>query len=801
MIISFLQTRTPPILPSLQQQPHVKAKLMNSLNVAFDKDPNPYRERATHNKETLGELLFQFFRYYGHEMDFENSVMSVRLGKVISKAEKGWHLLLHNRLCVEEPFNNSRNLGNTADDASMRGIHLELRRAFKMLVDDNLEKCCEEYEHPLDEGKGVEKFVLPSSRPIVAQAPAQSNRGGRGGGRGGRNSNQYSRGQHNTSRRASSASNRGQQSLRNLPFQLTPQELQLQQQHQQYLLHDHLFQQYQYLQAQEQELRMQLHQQAAMQGRVPQSATFPHTSMPSHDLRDSISDDRIRSRAGTVNHPFTAPMRQQGFPHSSPYLGCPNGQGPTTNPPSPHLSSAFPDLRRNARRSSLITSSSGGSLRAHSQPARPIPSPLSFQPLMSESSDLQEMFKGSLTQRRRPSAPSARGVPDIASGLFATHGPTFMTSYDTERHQAEYLGYYVGHTPPLQAYPRGGLAVHNCASPNMLARTPSYQSSTVSPPSDPFQTPRTDPVAEIYGSLGSPLSASVCQIRQSPNKPSNGPLIVNGAMPSFENQSDGNGHEHDHGNVTTFSGSTSEDFAIDTPSSSDVSSQDLAESLSADPDLSANALSSLQGVQDSGLGTEVNGLGIIHHGSLRQKTEGLSSNTPDCDVLSRFSEESADPVHSFNAPAGKRPLVQTDRAQLPSVADGKRTQVKIGPQLSPVKEVPTPPPMRETRTNGQEQLKANCGGNKAKGKGKQEKSTPSTGEIHATKGEVLATKPNGVVVAPGKSMPNGTSQSSSWQLQKKKKHKKASKSEIDVDAADAAGGDFLPVAESARKGG
>ena len=41
----------------------------------------------------------------------------------------------NNSLCVEEPFNVSRNLGNTADEATVNGLQLEFRRAVHYLAD------------------------------------------------------------------------------------------------------------------------------------------------------------------------------------------------------------------------------------------------------------------------------------------------------------------------------------------------------------------------------------------------------------------------------------------------------------------------------------------------------------------------------------------------------------------------------------------------------------------------------------------------------------------------------------------
>lgn len=139
--------------------------------MAFDKNLDKYKDFGAANKSSLGELFYQFLRFYAFELDFEEKVMSVRLGSLMPKSDKGWHLLQDNRLCVEEPFKISRNLANTADDTSMRGIHLELRRAFALVADGHLEKSCEQYTYPPDEPKSSEHFVPPIARPVIPQPP------------------------------------------------------------------------------------------------------------------------------------------------------------------------------------------------------------------------------------------------------------------------------------------------------------------------------------------------------------------------------------------------------------------------------------------------------------------------------------------------------------------------------------------------------------------------------------------------------------------------------------------------------
>ena len=91
MILNFLQTRDPPILPSL----HKLARDATGKKISesdFVDDLDTLKGFGAKNHETIGELLFKFFRYYGYEVDFEKMVVSVREGKLITREEKNWHL-------------------------------------------------------------------------------------------------------------------------------------------------------------------------------------------------------------------------------------------------------------------------------------------------------------------------------------------------------------------------------------------------------------------------------------------------------------------------------------------------------------------------------------------------------------------------------------------------------------------------------------------------------------------------------------------------------------------------------------
>src|SRR5688500_19875111 len=82
-----------------------------------------------------------------YEFDYDKYVISLRQGKYLTKTEKGWDTCRGwKMLCVEEPFNTARNLGNSADDISVNGLKQEFRRAYDILCESaDLESLCEEY--------------------------------------------------------------------------------------------------------------------------------------------------------------------------------------------------------------------------------------------------------------------------------------------------------------------------------------------------------------------------------------------------------------------------------------------------------------------------------------------------------------------------------------------------------------------------------------------------------------------------------------------------------------------------------
>jgi hypothetical protein len=428
------------------------------------------------NNETLGQLLFAFFRLYGHEIDYEKEAISVRQGKRIPREEKGWHpgggqKEGVNRLCVEEPFNTERNLGNSADDYAWRGIHLELRRAFDLLADgQQLDKACEQFEYPPEE-KSSAIFKKPQSAKaiITSSVPTRNGRGGSNqrGGRG----NFKLNGQHNGSRRSSGSSSFGQGRppfLHSPPIPASagpeyfsfPRGI-----HDQ--LHDQLYQQYQMLEMQSNSLRQQL----ANQQRVQQAHQVHAAQMHAHAVAQAQAQGRgpnstngSPQKSPYVNGHQSPRLAERGIlPNALPqgflyhYPGFfnppqsdPNGSqdGSRTNPSSPSLSNSVPGVHRSVHRAS--NASETGSLRSHSQPPRSGQQPVIVGyppvPQLVDSSTFAGYPIARSTQEPRSQILDVPVKPVMSQA-----GPVVPSDNNSP---TEYVGYFVDPTPArsLQEY-------------------------------------------------------------------------------------------------------------------------------------------------------------------------------------------------------------------------------------------------------------------------------------------------------------------------------------------------------------
>lgn len=168
MIINFLQQREPPILPVL----HAIENDGKDEDYFYD-DVEKLKGFGSDNHESLGGLLFAFFRRFAVEFDYDDQVVSVRQGRYLSKKEKGWDTGRNKiSLCVEEPCNASRNLGNSADVASVRGLRCEFERFLDLLLGgESLDVICTPYEPVLFNHPEIPNSSLSLTLPIETNPP------------------------------------------------------------------------------------------------------------------------------------------------------------------------------------------------------------------------------------------------------------------------------------------------------------------------------------------------------------------------------------------------------------------------------------------------------------------------------------------------------------------------------------------------------------------------------------------------------------------------------------------------------
>ena len=531
MILNFLQTRNPPVLPCLQKRPHQRLPGPDGKLSAFADDLNSLRGFGQKNKETLGELLFHFFRRYAYEIDYEKNVISVREGQLILKEAKKWHLMQNNRLCVEEPFNIERNLGNTADDISFRGLHLEIRRAFGLISEAKLASCTEQYVYPTIEEKIWEK---PASKPppILTRSHSQSGRGGKVSAvsRGGRNG--QSQGRAPTGRRASNPATVAR--LNGVPYgprAFNSRENPLQAHYDTFQLHERFLNEYQLLQAQEQQLRI-----LQAQAQLDHAHAHAQNAIAQQSARDNIR----RSAAMNPPPPLTAPIRNSPFFYPFPYptINGDPSHSVHTNPSSPSMQPVQlmqPELRRRVNRSSAAESTSSAS-RSHSQPARPLPL---APPAQSTSAyPMRAAAFQQYSQVRQQQLYNALELAQRNQRYTENHNPRPIVSdqlYE-ESLPKEYVGYYVHDSPPTHPY-RDMQAMSQVPVYNDLQhfRPPRPDFSRLrNPPRSPSPSPSVphrDRSQSVRSSASAPSGAA--PLDRTPNHSSSlrnvGPIIADGS--------------------------------------------------------------------------------------------------------------------------------------------------------------------------------------------------------------------------------------------------------------------------------
>jgi len=163
MVLHYLvNIAQPPVCPNLQlvrRQPDgASVVICDGYDVQFWRNEAEIQQLAakkmlTHNQQTLGALLKDFFHYYAQQgyssprggFVWTQDVLSLRSpGGVLSKEEKGWtasrRTMVHGvevrnsyLFAVEDPFELDHNVGRTVTHSGICAIRDEFRRALRIL--------------------------------------------------------------------------------------------------------------------------------------------------------------------------------------------------------------------------------------------------------------------------------------------------------------------------------------------------------------------------------------------------------------------------------------------------------------------------------------------------------------------------------------------------------------------------------------------------------------------------------------------------------------------------------------------
>ncbi|KAL1274255.1 hypothetical protein QQF64_027069 [Cirrhinus molitorella] len=114
MVLYFLQQRSPPVIPVLQEM-YVEEKKpvvhVDGWDVHFFKDLknlHKYWPEYKKNKESVGQLWLGLLQFYTETFDFKETVICIRRKEPLTTFKKQW---TSKHLAIEDPFDLSHNLG------------------------------------------------------------------------------------------------------------------------------------------------------------------------------------------------------------------------------------------------------------------------------------------------------------------------------------------------------------------------------------------------------------------------------------------------------------------------------------------------------------------------------------------------------------------------------------------------------------------------------------------------------------------------------------------------------------------
>lgn len=139
MCIHFLQRRTPAILPCLQGLDSTFEQYVDNTECAYFDQVEELHNFGSRNRESIAQLVWEFFNYWAYHHDYANHVISVRTGRLLSKMAKRWNWSTRfdrHLMCIEDPFEISHNLGRSVDAFSLGFLKTEFKRAAEIMQYD-----------------------------------------------------------------------------------------------------------------------------------------------------------------------------------------------------------------------------------------------------------------------------------------------------------------------------------------------------------------------------------------------------------------------------------------------------------------------------------------------------------------------------------------------------------------------------------------------------------------------------------------------------------------------------------------
>jgi hypothetical protein len=156
LAIFFLQVNNgdEPLLPKL-----VEFKMASGLmgkSVASDSAPGSWKRAANCDKVSAGDLFKKFMHFYSTEFDWRTEAVSIRSA---CRQKPGLHLPIHVVLhadgttsevgpSIEDPFDETKNLGNVMNSASLVRLREELQRANALCTTSTLAELLEPWAPP-----------------------------------------------------------------------------------------------------------------------------------------------------------------------------------------------------------------------------------------------------------------------------------------------------------------------------------------------------------------------------------------------------------------------------------------------------------------------------------------------------------------------------------------------------------------------------------------------------------------------------------------------------------------------------